>query len=202
VKNTITIGGWFLVRYSEFFKTENTRENFCLRNKVTIEFPRCCNGSCKINIIHQYRQTKRTDCPYIKITANCENGHCSHEYYVCEESKHETCKMYFRISGIFLNGRIETPLHDIVASSPLKGKYREMISNDAQLKGPLRTYSEHWSEVKKNEINSLNYTSILSPNVVRNAGSERNSAHTLAKVKDAVELRKEHDLDHSKHFQD
>jgi hypothetical protein len=87
-----------------------------------------------------------------------------------------------------------------VASSPLKGEFRDRISSDANLKGPLRTYTEQWSDVKESEIEAFNLTSVLTTSVIRKAASEKNSAHSLEKLKEAVELRKLHDIDPFKTF--
>jgi hypothetical protein len=201
LKNTVPKSGKFTVNYLSYFKNNMSRSNFCYRHKTIIDFPRHCNSSCKININYQYRQFTRGDHPFVKIVAFCENGPCYHEYRILRRPESKECSVEFKIYGIFVNDRIETPMHDVVSSSPLKGEYRERVFHDTLVKGTMRTYFDCLNSVNEIETSSHNLTSVISPSVIRNLASERlKDAHLLDNIKEAVELRRHHEHDPLKKF--
>jgi hypothetical protein len=83
----------------------------------------------------------------------------------------------------------------------LKGVYRERISAAASEKGALRAYSDSFDAVQDTEVDSLNYTSVISPSVIRNVASESNrDRNSLEKIIEAVEQRRLHEYDPLKKF--
>jgi hypothetical protein len=196
----ITKSGSFVVDYKTFFKENKSSNNFCFRNKVIIEFPRKCKSPCKILISYQYRQSSIEDHPHIKIVGQCQNGLCHHEYVIQKREEQKCCKVSFKIFGIFLNNDISTPLHEMVACTPLKGTYREEVAMEARQTGPLRTYLNQLEKANECEIDSLNYTSVISPSVIRKLSSQPTGTYSLEKIKEAVEERKEHEWDPLKKF--
>jgi hypothetical protein len=68
-------------------------------------------------------------------------------------------------------------------------------------KGALRTFSESLGAIQETEINALNYTSVVSPSVIRNIAGERTrDRNNLDSVKEALEQRRIHEYDPLKKF--
>jgi hypothetical protein len=193
--------GVFEICYDKFFKDTRSSSNFCQRNCVILEFPRHVDIPCKINITYQYRQFNNESNPFIKIFGVCANGPCQHEYIIEKKPLYGLCSVRFSINAIFLNNCIQTPVHDVVASSPLKGLYREQYRKEAEEKGALRAYCDSFNTVREVEIESYNYTSLVSPSVIRNVGSENNrEKRKLSYIRNAVEERRVQEADPNKLF--
>jgi hypothetical protein len=140
------MNGSFKIDYLSFFKDSQAQNNFCQRNAVIIEFPRKLKSPCKINICYQYRQFTKEDHPFIKIVAFCENGPCRHEYIINDKPSDGSCDVHFSIHSLFLNENICTPIHDCVASTPLKGQYRERMAAEVFRKRSFKNiFGISWS---------------------------------------------------------
>jgi hypothetical protein len=199
VKNSNPETGSFKILYTKYVKENNVQQNFCYRNKVIVDFPRKCNLPCKITIYYQYRQFGNLLKPFIKIYAKCENGPCHYQFIIMEHPDSDgNCSVHFTVHAMFKKDEkeIHVPVHDTVASSPIKGKYREKIFNDTVQKGTFRTYNELINKADEAEIGNLNLTTAVSPSVVRKIASERlKDFSTLENIKLAILERREHEFD-------
>jgi len=195
--------GTFVVKARDFFEDleSNNNRNFCKRNIVVIEFPRKVGCQCCLRIDYQYKQMKRVDQPYLKIKASCKNGPCRHQYIVRTKPQCDECIVHYDVDGIFLDKESLKTMHHTYASSPMKGKYRSDIFEDAFKHGSAACYANSLNLYNNTEVEGKNLTSLVSPLVIRKIVSERvKNKFVLSHVKAEVERLMSYENDPSNRF--